>query len=82
VPPGPVTQNDLGDLLPVNPPVSTTEITGRELKAMMEENLERTFSRDPYQQMGGYVKRCMGVNLYCKIGRASCRERLLRALYI
>jgi len=34
---------------------------------MMEENLERTFARDPYNQMGGYVKRCMGVNLYCKL---------------
>ncbi|WP_243670552.1 5'-nucleotidase C-terminal domain-containing protein [Methanoculleus chikugoensis] len=69
VPPGPVMMNDLWDIIPVNPPpVSTVEITGRDLKAMMEENLERTFSRDPpYQQMGGYVKRCMGVDLYCKI---------------
>ncbi len=67
VPPGPVTVNDLWNIIPVNPPVSTVEITGRELKAMMEENLERTFARDPYEQMGGYVKRCMGVNLYCKL---------------
>jgi sulfur-oxidizing protein SoxB len=67
VPPGPVTENDLWNIIPVNPPVSTVEITGRELRAMMEENLERTFSRDPYLQMGGYVKRCMGVNLYCKL---------------
>ncbi|HOI12529.1 MAG TPA: bifunctional metallophosphatase/5'-nucleotidase [Methanoculleus sp.] len=67
VPPGPVTVNDLWDIIPVNPPVSTVEITGRELRAMMEENLERTFARDPYEQMGGYVKRCMGVNLYCRI---------------
>ncbi len=34
---------------------------------MMEENLERTFSADPYRQMGGYVKRCLGLNLYFKI---------------
>ncbi len=67
VPPGPVTVNDLWNIIPVNPPVSTVEITGRELRAMMEENLERTFARDPYDQMGGYVKRCMGVSLYCKL---------------
>ncbi|MDD2473176.1 MULTISPECIES: bifunctional metallophosphatase/5'-nucleotidase [unclassified Methanoculleus] len=67
VPPGPVTVNDLWNIIPVNPPVSTVEITGRELRAMMEESLERTFARDPYEQMGGYVKRCAGVNLYCKI---------------
>ena len=34
---------------------------------MLEENLERTFSCDPYLQMGGYVKRCLGLNLYFKI---------------
>ena len=67
VPPGPVTVNDLWNIIPVNPPVSMVEITGRELRVMMEENLERTFARDPYNQMGGYVKRCMGVNLYCKL---------------
>jgi 5''-nucleotidase/2'',3''-cyclic phosphodiesterase and related esterases len=67
VPPGPLTVNDLWNIIPVNPPVSTVEITGRELRAMMEENLERTFARNPYDQMGGYVKRCMGVTLYCKI---------------
>jgi len=70
VPPGPVTANDLWNIIPVNPPVSTVEITGRELRAMMEENLERTFARDPYQQMGGYVKRCMGIKLYCRLENA------------
>lgn len=67
IPPGPITVNDLWNIIPVNPPVSTVEITGRELRAMMEENLERTFARDPYHQMGGYVKRCAGVNIYCKL---------------
>ena len=67
VPPGPVTVNDLWNIIPTNPPVSTVEITGRELRATMEENLERTFARDPYEQMGGYVKRCLGVNLYCRL---------------
>jgi hypothetical protein len=35
--------------------------------AMLEENLERTFARDPYDQMGGYVKRSLGFNVYIKI---------------
>jgi hypothetical protein len=33
--------------------------------------LERTFSCDPYQQMGGYVKRCLGLNVYFKIENPS-----------
>ncbi|MBU0496176.1 MAG: bifunctional metallophosphatase/5'-nucleotidase [Chloroflexi bacterium] len=69
--PGPVSLNDLWNIIPVNPPVSTCELTGAELRTMMEESLEHTFARDPYDQMGGYVKRCQGLNLYCKIENPS-----------
>jgi len=55
----------------MNPPVSTVELTGEEIKEMLEENLERTFSCDPYKQMGGYVKRCLGLNVYFKIENPS-----------
>jgi len=65
--PGPITMNDLWNIIPVNPPVSICELTGAELWTMMEENLEHTFSCDPYQQMGGYVKRCWGLNIYFKV---------------
>ncbi len=65
--PGPITMYDLWNIIPVNPPISVVELTGKELQEMMEENLERTFARDPYQQMGGYVKRSGGINLYFKI---------------
>jgi sulfur-oxidizing protein SoxB len=65
--PRPITINDLWNIIPTNPPVSLCEITGEELWEMMEENLERTFSRDPYKQMGGYVKRCLGLNIYFKV---------------
>jgi 2',3'-cyclic-nucleotide 2'-phosphodiesterase (5'-nucleotidase family) len=65
--PGKITLNDLYNIIPMNPPVSTVELTGEEIKEMLEENLERTFSCDPYQQMGGYVKRCLGLNVYFKV---------------
>lgn len=67
IPPGDITENDLWNIIPVNPPLSRVSITGQELWEMMEENLERTFARDPYEQMGGYVKRCLGINVYFKI---------------
>jgi 2',3'-cyclic-nucleotide 2'-phosphodiesterase (5'-nucleotidase family) len=67
VAPGSITVNDLWNIIPVNPPLTVCELKGRELWEMMEENLEHTFSRDPYQQMGGYVKRCWGLNVYFKI---------------
>jgi len=65
--PGKITLNDLHNIIPVNPPVCTVELTGKEIWTMMEENLEHLFSRNPYNQMGGYLKRCMGINLYFKV---------------
>lgn len=65
--PGMVTLNDLYNMIPMNPPISTLELTGEEIVAMLEENLERMFARDPYDQMGGYVKRALGFNAYIKI---------------
>jgi len=65
--PGNVTLNDLYDIAPMNPPISIVELTGEQIFTMIEENLEHTFSRDPYQQMGGYAKRCIGLKVYLKI---------------
>ncbi len=53
IPAGPIRENDLWNIIPVNPPISVAELSGQELWDMMEENLENTFSRDPYKQMGG-----------------------------
>lgn len=67
IPKGDLSLNDLWNIIPVDPPLSTTKLTGQEIWDMMEENLERTFATDPYMQMGGFVKRAMGINLYFKI---------------
>jgi len=64
---GPITMNDLWNIIPTNPPVSTVEMTGADIVAMLEENIERTFASDPYDQMGGYLKRCLGMTLYIKL---------------
>ena len=65
--PGAVTMEHLWNIVPTHPPISTVELTGEELRAMLEFNLERTYSPDPYCQMGGFVKRCRGLNLYFKM---------------
>ena len=67
VQPGVVTMNDLWNMVPVDPWVCVAELTGAEIHAMLEANLERTFAGDAYEQMGGYVKRCRGLNAYVKI---------------
>ena len=80
VPPGPVTLNDVWNIVPTNPPVSVCEMTGEEVWRMMEENLELTFSRDPYTQMGGYVKRCSGITVYFKVEKPAGRR--IQELYV
>jgi 2',3'-cyclic-nucleotide 2'-phosphodiesterase (5'-nucleotidase family) len=64
----------------MNPPISTVELTGEEILLMIEDNLERTFSSDPYQQMGGYVKRCLGLKAYIKLENP--RGRRIQKLFV
>ena len=66
IPPGPVTLDDLWNIIPANPPVLTVRMTGAEIRDMLEQNLERTFAADPYEQMGGYIKRMRGITMYFK----------------
>ncbi|MBW4053421.1 MAG: bifunctional metallophosphatase/5'-nucleotidase [Proteobacteria bacterium] len=65
--PGEVTVEQLWNIVPTNAPVSVVELTGEELLGMLEENLERTFAANPYEQMGGFVKRCRDLHLYFKV---------------
>ena len=69
--PGPVTLNDLYNIIPMDPPIATVELTGEELVSMLEENLQRTFAADPYNQMGGYIKRGLGLTVTLKIENPS-----------
>jgi 2',3'-cyclic-nucleotide 2'-phosphodiesterase (5'-nucleotidase family) len=75
--PGPVTVNDLWNIIPTNPPVSVVDLTGREILEMLETNLERTFAADPYEQMGGFVKRMRGIVMYFK-AENPCGHRIDR----
>src|ERR1035437_6217189 len=63
IPIGSITRWDLFNIIPMNPEVSMVQLTGKEIIDMLEENLERTFSADPMKQMGGYVKRCLGLHV-------------------
>ena len=64
---GEITENELYNMAPMNPPISVVELTGKEIKDMMEENLTRTFACNPMKQMGGYAKRVFGLHLNVRI---------------
>jgi 2',3'-cyclic-nucleotide 2'-phosphodiesterase (5'-nucleotidase family) len=42
--PGNITLNDLYNIIPMNPTVSTVYLSGQEITKMLEKNIERTFS--------------------------------------
>jgi hypothetical protein len=60
----------------MNPAVTTVDLTGEELVSMLEENLEHTFSRDPYSQIGRYVKRGLGLKVYFKLNPSQGLQNL------
>lgn len=64
---GTITLRDLYQIIPMDPPISTAELTGDEIWEMLEENMENTYSGDPYHQMGGYLKRAAGLHAYLKV---------------
>ncbi len=64
-------RSDLFNMVPMNPAITTCEINGEELVLMVEENLEHTFPCDPLNQMGGYVKRAVGMRVLIEFGKSS-----------
>ncbi|MDO1449273.1 bifunctional metallophosphatase/5'-nucleotidase [Rhodocytophaga aerolata] len=77
---GIITRNDLYDITPMNPVISLVELSGEEMLAMLENNLENTFSADAYKQAGGFVKRAMGIKVFFKMENPKgCR---IQALFI
>lgn len=67
IPPGPVTVSDLWNIIPPNPPISTVDLTGSEIWELMEDSVQRTFASDPFEQIGGYLKRFRGMTVYGKL---------------
>lgn len=61
IPPGPVTEGDLWNLLPTDAHVKEGWVTGKQLRAYMEEELELVFSRDPWKLSGGWGPRASGL---------------------
>ena len=64
---GVLRRRDLYAIVPMDPEIRTARLTGEEIRAMLEDNLESTFSAQPFHQMGGYIKRNAGLKVYFKL---------------
>ena len=70
IPPGPISAGDLWQMIPTNPELFTVRLTGDELRRMLEQSMERTFSGDLLRQQGGYVMRFAGMRAVVRLNNA------------
>jgi S-sulfosulfanyl-L-cysteine sulfohydrolase len=54
---GKLTVGDLWNMLPLDARVKTGTVTGRQLRAYLENELELVFSKDPWKLSGGWGPR-------------------------
>ncbi|MGZ8471666.1 MAG: bifunctional metallophosphatase/5'-nucleotidase [Gemmatirosa sp.] len=67
IPPGPITEGDLWQMIPTNPELFTARLRGAELRRLLETSLERTFAGDLLRQQGGYVVRFAGMRALARL---------------
>lgn len=63
VAPGPITEGDLMRLYPVNGPIKVGKVSGAQLRAFWESEIEHVFSRDAEKQFGGWLPRVAGMTV-------------------
>lgn len=76
VQPGPVRQADMWDLLPMDARVKVGWVTGAELRAYLENELELVYSQTPSKLSGGWGPRLSGLTMSYK-AKAAAGQRLL-----
>jgi S-sulfosulfanyl-L-cysteine sulfohydrolase len=66
IPPTALTEADLWNLLPMDARMKTGWVTGEELKAYLESELELVFSKNPWKLNGGWGVRASGMTMVFK----------------
>jgi S-sulfosulfanyl-L-cysteine sulfohydrolase len=66
IPPAALTEADLWNLLPMDARMKTGWVTGEELKAYLESELELVFSKNPWTLNGGWSVRASGMTIVFK----------------
>ncbi|KAJ3051049.1 hypothetical protein HK102_012144, partial [Quaeritorhiza haematococci] len=60
---GPIRESDLWDWYPINTKLKVGRVTGRQLRAFWERELEHVFAEDPTRLFGGWLPRPSGMTL-------------------
>lgn len=68
LPVGPVTEAQLWDILPISTPVKVGKVTGAQLRAFWEQEIENALSADPLKRFGGWLPRPSGMTVVFEAG--------------
>ncbi|WP_435007944.1 bifunctional metallophosphatase/5'-nucleotidase [Tundrisphaera lichenicola] len=60
---GPIRESDLWDWYPITTKLKVGQVTGRQLRAFWERELEHVFAEDPTKLFGGWLPRPSGMTL-------------------
>jgi 2',3'-cyclic-nucleotide 2'-phosphodiesterase (5'-nucleotidase family) len=74
IPPSGVTEADLWNLLPLDAQLKTGWVTGEELKAYLESELELVFSKNPWKLNGGWGVRASGMSMVFTVSAGTGRR--------
>lgn len=66
--PGPVTEEDLYNLFPMDANIKVGVLTGAQLRAFWERSLDEVFAADPFGQRGGWGARPSGMAVRARLG--------------
>jgi S-sulfosulfanyl-L-cysteine sulfohydrolase len=69
--PGPITEGDLWNLYPVVAHVKMGRVTGKQLRAFWESELDHVFADDPRRLFGGWLPRVNGMSVTFRAGGAN-----------
>jgi sulfur-oxidizing protein SoxB len=59
---GPVSMSDLWQIIPTNPEVFMAELSGEQIRHMLEQSFENVYAMPPLRQKGGYPIRVSGLS--------------------
>lgn len=66
--PGPIREKDLWNFYPISTPLMTGEVTGAQLRAFWEQEIENALSPDLSRRFGGWLPRPSGMTLRFEAG--------------
>ncbi len=75
LPPGPIRERDLWDFYPVVTNLKTGKVTGEQILAFWERELENVFAEDASERFGGWIPRPSGMSVEFEAG-APAGERV------